>query len=232
MEIGKIDKPKKVLVVGAHPDDPEFGCGGTLIRWADQGCHIQYLICTNGDKGSKDLEMNSQLLATIREAEQREAARRIGVADVTFLGEADGEFQPDLANRERITRVIRALQPDVLVTHDPWRRYQLHPDHRNVGFCALDAMVAARDHLYFPHLIQEGLMPFTVPEIVLFGAEEANAWADISSTIARKLEAIKAHVSQVARIADLDERIRERARIVGQSHGLQMAEEFHWIEQR
>lgn len=232
MEIGKVDKPKVVMVVGAHPDDPEFGCGGTLLRWADQGCRIHYLICTAGDKGSKDLAITSESLAVIREAEQREAARRIGAVSVTFLGEADGEFQPTLGNRERITRIIRELRPDILVTHDPWRRYQLHPDHRNVGTCTLDAMVSARDHLFFPHLFKEGLMPHTVPEIVLFGTDDANAWADISGTIDRKLESLRAHVSQVARISDLDERIRERARVAGQPHKLAFAEEFHLIEQR
>ncbi|MGI5835499.1 MAG: PIG-L deacetylase family protein [Chloroflexota bacterium] len=232
MEIGKVDTPKVVLVVGAHPDDPEFGCGGTLLRWADQGCRINYLICTNGDKGSKDLEMTSETLAAIREEEQREAARRIGAVGVTFMGEVDGEFQPSLANRERITRMIRELRPDILVTHDPWRRYQLHPDHRNVGICALDAMIAARDHLFFPHLFKEGLMPHAIPEIVLFGTDDVNAWADISETLDRKLESLRAHVSQVARIPDLDERMRERARLAGQPRGLAFAEEFHLIEQR
>lgn len=232
MEIGKVDRPKAVLVVAAHPDDPEFGCGGTLLRWTDQGCPVHYLLCTTGDKGSKDLAMTSGRLAALREVEQREAARRIGVASVTFMREPDGEFQPTLANRERITRMIREVRPEVLVTHDPWRRYQLHPDHRNAGMCALDAMVAARDHLYFPHLFEAGLMPHTVPEIVLFGTEEPNAWADISGTIDRKLDALRAHVSQVTRITDLEERIRERARMAGQAHGLQLAEEFHRIEQR
>jgi LmbE family N-acetylglucosaminyl deacetylase len=232
LEIGKVDTPKVVLVVGAHPDDPEFGCGGTLLRWADQGCRINYLICTNGDKGSKDLEMTSETLAAIREEEQREAARRIGAVGVTFMGEVDGEFQPSLANRERITRMIRELRPDILVTHDPWRRYQLHPDHRNVGICALDAMIAARDHLFFPHLFKEGLMPHAIPEIVLFGTDDVNAWADISETLDRKLESLRAHVSQVARIPDLDERMRERARLAGQPRGLAFAEEFHLIEQR
>ncbi len=232
MEIGKIDSPKTVLVVAAHPDDPEFGCGGTLARWADQGCRIHYLICTAGDKGSKDLEMTSERLAALREGEQREAARRIGAADVVFMREPDGEFEPSLRNRERIARHIRELTPDVLVTHDPWRRYQLHPDHRNVGMCALDAMVAARDHLYIPQLFREGLMPHAVPEILLYGPDTANCWADISGSVDRKLDAIRAHVSQVTRIQELDDRIRERARQAGKAHGLPLAEEFYRIEQR
>jgi len=232
MEIGTVDKPKVVLIVGAHPDDTEFACGGTLARWTEQGCDVHYLVCTTGDKGSKDLEMTGDRLAAIREVEQREAARRIGAAEVTFLREPDGEFDPGLRNRERIARIIRALKPDVLMAHDPWRRYQLHPDHRNAGLCTLDAVVAARDHLFFPHLMKEGLMPFTVPDILLFGTDDANAWTDISATIDRKVEALKAHDSQVCRIPDLKGRIQEWASRIGQLHGLELAEEFHRIEQR
>ncbi|MHB0867885.1 MAG: PIG-L deacetylase family protein [Chloroflexota bacterium] len=232
MEIGKVDKPKVILVVGAHPDDTEFSSGGSLLRWVQQGCTVRYLVCTNGDKGTKDLNMTGEQLTPIRQEEQREAARRLGVASVTYLGESDGEFPPSLANRERITRVIREIRPDVLMVHDPWRRYQLHPDHRAVGICTLDAMVAARDHLYCPHLFQEGLMPHTVPEILLFGTDDANAWVDTSTTIEGKLYALRAHESQVSRIPDLKERIYDWACRVGQAHGLELAEEFHRIEQR
>ena len=219
-------------MVAAHPDDPEFACAGALVRWVDQGCRVHYLLCTSGDKGSKDPKMTSDRLAAIREGEQREAARRIGVESVDFLREPDGEFEPSLANRERIARAIRQLRPDVLVTHDPWRRYQLHPDHRAVGFCTLDAMVAARDHLYLPRLFRSGLEPHTVPEILLFGTDDPNVWVDISSTFARKIDALRAHESQVQRIPNLEARIRERASQAGRAHGLDLAEEFHLIEQR
>ncbi len=232
MEIGTVDKPKVVLVVGAHPDDTEFACGGTIARWTDQGCDVHYLICTAGDKGSKDLEMTGERLAALRQVEQREAARRVGVTDVVFMGEPDGEFDPNLRNRERIARRIRELRPDVLMVHDPWRRYQLHPDHRNVGICTLDGMVAARDHLYVPNLMKDGLMPFTVPQILLYGTDDANAWVDISSTLDRKVEALRAHDSQVSRMPDLRGRIVEWATRVGQLHGLELAEEFHLIEQK
>ena len=230
MEIGTLDGPKKMLLVGAHPDDPEFACGGSLLRWVSQGAEVHYLICTSGDKGSKDPEMTSERLAAIREPEQMEAARRVGVAEVDFLREPDGEFQASLANRERIARRIRELRPDILITHDPWRRYQIHPDHRAVGFCTLDAMVAARDHLFFPHLIGEGLAPHEVREMLLYGTDDANAWVDISSTFQGKLHALQAHVTQVAHRTDLEDRVRERASQGGESHGLDLAEEFHRIE--
>ncbi len=232
VEIGRVERPKVVLLVAAHPDDPEFGCAGTLLRWVEQGCTVHFLLCTSGDKGTKDLAMTGERLIPIREQEQLEAARRVGVATVSFLRQPDGEFTNDLTNRERIARKVREVRPDTLFTHDPWRRYQLHPDHRNVGMCALDGMVAARDHLYLPLLFQEGLAPFTVPEILLFGSDDANAWVDISTTVAGKVNALRAHESQVSRIADLEGRIREMAGRVGQSHGLQYAEEFHRIEQR
>ena len=215
----------------AHPDDAEFTSAGTLARWVSQGCTVHYLLATSGDKGSKDLEMTSDRLAGIREREQQEAARRIGVSSVSFLRQPDGEFAPDLANRERFARPIRKLRPDVLMTHDPWRRYQLHPDHRAVGTCALDAMVAARDHLYLPRLFfVERLAPHSVPQILLFGTDSPTAWADISSTIDKKLHALRAHESQVVRIPDLEERIRERARVTGEPNGMSQAEEFHLIE--
>lgn len=232
MEIGQVEKPCVVMAVGAHPDDMEFTSAGTLIRWVQQGCTVHYVVCTAGDKGTKDYGVSPEALAATREAEQREAARRVGVASVTFLGQRDGEFEPSLENRERIARIIRELRPDILMVHDPWRRYQLHPDHRGVGICTLDAMVAARDHLFFPHLYQNGLMPHTVPEIMLYATDDANAWADVSESFSRKLYALRAHESQVGHIPNLEETLRERARLVGQSHGLELAEEFHRIEQK
>lgn len=230
MEIGTVLQPRVVLVVGAHPDDPEFACAGTLIRWVGQGCTVHYLVCTGGGKGSKELAMTEERLIPIRKAEQMEAARRVGVSSVRFLGGPDGEFQADLHNREQIARLIRHLRPDTLMSHDPWRRYQLHPDHRAVGICALDAMVAARDHLFFPHLLEEGLVPHAVPEILLFGTDDANAWTDLSASFEGKLHALRAHASQVGHLPDFEERIRERARLMGQPHGLDLAEEFHRIE--
>jgi len=232
LEIGLVEKPKVVLAVGAHPDDVEFTSAGTLIRWVQQGCTVYYVVCTAGDKGTKDFGVSPETLTAMREAEQREAARRVGVKSATFLRGWDGEFEPSLENRERITRIIRQLRPDVLMVHDPWRRYQLHPDHRAVGICTLDAMVAARDHLYFPQLYQEGLMPHTVPEILLYATDDANAWVDVSETFAGKLYALRAHESQVGHMANLEEMLLDRARLIGQAHGLGLAEEFHRIEQK
>jgi LmbE family N-acetylglucosaminyl deacetylase len=230
LDIGTVERPRVVLAVGAHPDDAEFACSGTLFKWAQQGCAIHYLVCTGGDKGSKDLAMTTARLVAIRQAEQKEAARRVGVQNVLFLGQPDGEFEPSLRNRERIATVIREVRPDVLMTHDPWRRYQLHPDHRAVGICTLDAMVAARDHLFFPHLFESGLAPHAVHEILLFGTDDANAWTDVSAVFDAKLHALRAHESQVAHLPDLEQRIHDRARLMGQAHGLDLAEEFHRIE--
>ncbi len=232
MEIGHVDEPRMILAVGAHPDDMEFTSAGTLIRWVQQGCTVHYVVCTAGDKGTKDFSVSAEALTATREVEQREAARRIGVSSVTFLRQRDGEFEPSLENRERLARIIRQLRPDVLMVHDPWRRYQLHPDHRAVGICTLDAMVAARDHLFFPHLHQDGLMPHAVREILLYATDDANAWVDVSGTFAAKLHALRAHDSQVGHIPNLEETLLDRARLAGQVHGLELAEEFHRIEQK
>jgi LmbE family N-acetylglucosaminyl deacetylase len=232
LNVGKVDRPKIVLVIMSHPDDAEFSSGGTLALWVDQGCTVHYVLATSGDKGSKQLDMTADRLAAIREREQQVAASRIGVSTVTFLRHCDGEFQPDMANRESFARIVRQLRPDVLMTHDPWRRYQLHPDHRAVGTCVLDAMVAARDHLYLPKLFfEEGLSPHEVPEILLFSTDQANAWADITATFERKLHALRAHESQVTRIPDLEERMRERARLAGEPHDVELAEAFHLVQQ-
>jgi LmbE family N-acetylglucosaminyl deacetylase len=232
LNVGQVAEPKVVLVMMSHPDDAEFSSGGTLALWADQRCTIHYVLATSGDKGSKDLDMTAERLAAIREREQQEAARRIGVSTVTFLRHPDGEFQPIMANRESFARIIRQVRPDVLMTHDPWRRYQLHPDHRAVGTCVLDAMVAARDHLYLPRLFfDEGLSPHAVREILLFSTDEPNVWADISASFDRKLHALRAHESQVTRIPDLEGRMRERARLAGEPHGVELAETFHLVQQ-
>jgi LmbE family N-acetylglucosaminyl deacetylase len=232
LNVGLVDRPKVVLVIMSHPDDAEFSSAGTLALWVEQGCAVHYVLTTSGDKGSKDLEMTPDRLAVIRETEQREAARRLGIAEVTFLRQPDGEVQAGMANRELFARIIRQLRPDVLMTHDPWRRYQLHPDHRAVGTCVLDAMVAARDHLYIPRLYyEEELLPHGVPEIMLFSTDEPNVWADIGSTFERKLHALRAHASQVTRIPDLEGRMRERARLAGEPYGIELAEAFHLVQQ-
>ena len=143
--------PSVALAIGAHPDDVEFGCGGTLAKWAAAGCHIHHLVCTDGSKGSWDSDQSAADLVAARQKEQREASRRLGgEGHVIFLNWPDGELESGLRQRWQVAYWIRRVRPDVVLGHDPWKRYRLHPDHRHAGFLATDGIVAARDALFFP----------------------------------------------------------------------------------
>lgn len=216
-----------LLVVGAHPDDTEFGAGGTIAVFRRHGQDVHYVVCTDGSKGTKDREIAPEALVVRREAEQRAAAETLGVASITFLRQVDGELEATLENRQALARVIRQVRPRVMITHDPWRHYQLHPDHRAAGFLSTDAFVAARDHLYAPALWrEEHLEPFDVPEIWFYAPAEVDLFVDISEVIERKIEAIRCHTSQVRDPEGLAERMRARAAEVGGRHGVAAAEEF------
>jgi len=144
--------PSIALAIGAHPDDVEFGCGGTLAKWAAAGCTIHHLVLTDGSKGTWSPDADKVALVAARRDEQREAARRLGSrGEVVFLDQIDGELDSTLALRGEVARQIRRLKPDVVLGHDPWKRYRLHPDHRHAGLLACDAIVAARD----PHFFRE-----------------------------------------------------------------------------
>lgn len=221
-----------VLVIGAHPDDTEFGAGGTVAAFTSAGQEAHYIVCTDGSKGSKDRTVTTRGLVERRQREQRGAAGVLGVSSVTFLEQVDGEMENTRAVRLRIARRIRELRPHVLITHDAWRPWMLHPDHRAVGFAATDAFVAARDHLYLPELLEEGLEPWPVPELWLWGTLEPDHWVDITATIDRKLAALRHHESQVRDFAALDERLRQAAHEIGEPRGMQYAEAFKRLTPR
>jgi LmbE family N-acetylglucosaminyl deacetylase len=209
------NKDPSVLVVLAHPDDPEFFCGGTVARWSSEGRVINYCLLTRGDKGSDNDEKPPEELAQIREAEQREAARRLGVANVIFLDELDGYVTPTLDLRREIVRVIRTVRPDIVITSDPTNffpsnRYINHADHRAAGQATLDAVYpAARSALYFPELYQEeGLAPHKVREVYVAGAQHPNTVVDITDYFEIKVRALDAHKSQISDLEALEERLR------------------------
>jgi LmbE family N-acetylglucosaminyl deacetylase len=230
--------PSVALAVGAHPDDVEFGCGGTLAKWAADGCVVHHLVCTDGSKGTWDVDADIAALAVRREAEQREAARRLAgdrAGEVRFLRAVDGELEPTVGPRREIARAIRELRPDVVLGHDPWKRYRLHPDHRAAGLLTCDAVVAARDPHFFPDL---GVPHHRPSHLLLFEADEPDHVEDVSSSIDRKLDALVAHESQfestmhAADEAELDafgQRIRERLAGLGEPYGLAAAELFKRI---
>ena len=150
-----IDKTGKIVAIFAHPDDSELSCGGSVAKWIAEGKEVVYIICTDGNKGSKDLDVNPFQLAAQREREQKAAARTLDVQQVIFLRHHDGELEINSLLKAELTLLIRYIKPDLVITHDPWRPYLIHPDHRVVGIAVTDAIVAARDHLFFPgHLLK------------------------------------------------------------------------------
>ncbi|MBM2826371.1 MAG: family deacetylase [Dehalococcoidia bacterium] len=190
--------PAKVMVIMAHPDDAEFSCGGTIAKWAALGSEITYVICTNGNKGSDDPEMTPERLAVIRQQEQRDAAKVLGVKDVIFLGYPDGGLEDTSEIRGEIVRQIRMHQPEIIVTMDPMRRYFQHRDHRVAGTLALDAaMPYSRSHLFYPEQIAQGLKPHKTFEAYISAAENPNLDVDIADTFDLKVDALLQHVSQM-----------------------------------
>lgn len=211
------EAPQTVLVVLAHPDDPEFFSGATIARWVAAGHYVVYCLLTCGDKGTHDLRLSAEELCCLRQEEQRAAAARLGVADVRFLGYPDGYLVPDLQLRRDITRVIRQVKPQILLTCDPTVLYSgnmriNHPDHRAAGQATLDAVFpAARDHLYFIELWRdEHLEPHAVREVWIAGAQEPNVVLDVSDTWETKIQALYEHKSQIGNPEALASRMRER----------------------
>jgi LmbE family N-acetylglucosaminyl deacetylase len=187
-------RPARALAIGAHPDDIEFGCGATLAKWATDGCTINHLVLTDGAKGTWDPDADTDKLVAVRELEQLAAARTLGSrGKVVMLGAEDGALQSDLALREQVAYWIRRLQPDVVVGHDPWKRYRLHPDHRHAGWLTVDGVVAARDPHFHPEHDVAAHRPST---LLLFEADEPNHAEDVTGFAELKLAALLEHRSQ------------------------------------
>ena len=191
-----LPKPERVLAVGAHPDDAEFAAGGTLARWGRSGVTISLLVMTDGSKGSWDPSVDPAALAATRREEALRAAALLGCDDVAFFGAVDGELRATPAAVEAVARHIRQRRPDVVLTHDPWQRYQLHPDHRAAGWIVVDAVVAARDPHFFPGQLADGLTAHRPSALLLWSADEPDHWESIDSTLALKIDALLCHSSQ------------------------------------
>ena len=230
--------PARALAIGAHPDDIDFGCGGTLAKWATAGCVVTELVLTDGAKGSWDPKVDRAALVALRQEEQRAAAAALGAGDVVFLGHVDGELDSGLAERAEVCRVIREVRPDVVLGHDPWKRYRLHPDHRHAGFLAVEGIVAARDPHFFP---EQALAPHRPSCLLLWEADEVDHVEDVESVLDRKLAALLAHRSQWQSTMGIDAdqeaeerafetRIRERATEAGTAAGVSLGEAFKRID--
>jgi len=221
---------KTVMVIGAHPDDPEFGCAATICKWASMGREIEYVLLTSGDKGSHDPTKRPGQVAAQRENEQRAAAHELGVRSVRFLHYPDGMLENTMDLRRQLCEIIRTSQPDIVLAIDPWRRYQLHPDHRAAGLAALDAVWAAREWYLFPEQLID-LEPWRVKEVYLYWTGDADYWEDVSDSMDRRIAALTQHDSQVnGRMDRIEERVRKAAAEVGEQHGLAYAEGFKLIK--
>lgn len=185
--------PSSALAVGAHPDDAEFGCGATLAKWAAAGCRLHHLVLTDGSKGSWDAAgAGGGDLVTTRRTEQREAARRLGGGDVDFLDFVDGELESGPAHMLEVCRVLRRVRPAVVLGHDPWRRYRIHPDHRHAGWLLVDAVAAAREPRFRPDLGSA----HRPDALLLWEADEPNHVEEVGGSVGAKVAALLAHESQ------------------------------------
>jgi len=189
--------PAVALAIAAHPDDVEFGAGGTLAKWAADGCIVHHLVLTDGSKGTWNPDADIASLVVERQAEQRAAARKLmggaTTGTVTFLNQVDGELDSSLALRGEVARCIRTVRPDVVLGHDPWKRYRLHPDHRHAGLLACDGIVAARD----PHFNRDhGIAHHRPNTLLLWEADEPDHVESVDGFVVAKLDALEAHTSQ------------------------------------
>ena len=209
-------EPQTILMVFAHPDDPEFFCGATIARWTQQGHHVHYCLLTRGDKGVKDITANPLALAEEREFEQRCAADKLGVEGLVFLDYKDGYLVADLNARRDVVRAIRQFRPDIVVTSDPTHLFGEnwinHPDHRAAGQIVVDAVYpAAGNPLYFPQLLElESLAPHAVKEVWLTVTGQPNVIIDVTDYWERKIDALHCHSTQIGDMGQLDERMRGR----------------------
>lgn len=228
-------RPARFMVIAAHPDDAEFGPSGTAARWIDEGSVGWLVCCTSGDQGGEDPDQDPFELAALREREQVAAARIIGYAGQTFLHQPDGALVNDLTLREQLVREIRTFRPDAVLATDPETLFYgdggvNHTDHRAAGMAAVDAVYpAARNPMAFPSLARAGLAAHRVRRLYLFWSNQPNAWVDVSTTVERKIEALRAHASQIRDPAGLTERIRTWAAEEGAAIGVAAAEALRLV---
>ena len=187
--------PDRVLSISAHPDDSELQAGGTLAKWAASGCEVSLVVCTDGSKGTWNPDADLHALIETRQSEQRAAAGALGATgSIGFCGWIDGELESNRTNVGVLAGWIRRLRPTIVLAHDPWKRYRLHPDHRVAGFLVTDAVVAARDPHFFPEL---GLAHHRPDEVWYFEADEPNHAEQVEAWLGPKVSALVKHVSQL-----------------------------------
>lgn len=228
-------RPARFMVITAHPDDSEFGPAGTAAAWIDAGSVGWLVCCTSGDQGGEDPAADPLELAALREAEQRAAAAVIGYAGLTFLHQPDGALANDLALREQLVREIRTFRPDAVLATDPDVVIYAdggvnHTDHRAAGIAAVDAVYpASRNPMAFPWLATSGLAAHRVRRLFLFWPNNPSAYVDVSATVDRKIESLRAHASQMREPARVDEWVRSSLAENGAAVGVVAAEAFRVV---
>jgi LmbE family N-acetylglucosaminyl deacetylase len=223
------------LIINPHPDDAELGVGGTIARWTRESKDVAYVVCTDGGKGTRNRNILTEDLATIRKNEQIEAANLLGVKEITFLNYPDQGLEDTPEFRRTLVREIRRFKPEVVVTTDPYRRYIWHRDHRITGQVALDAVFPlARTHLSYPDLLEEGFEPHKVKEMLFWGAEEINYHVDITSTFNLKISALNCHKSQFNQKVSPDwvQWIKKRDQAQAEGESYEFAEAFYRVKIR
>ena len=237
---------KVAMVVVAHPDDAEFGCAGTVAAWVRDGWDVYYVVATDASGGGEDLATTLSVDARrttteTRQREQRAACKILGAKDVTFLNYRDGTLEPTLELRRDITRLLRTYRPSRVICQSPDRVWtpsyaigRHHPDHLACGQAALAAIYPASQNAWdFPELLAEGLTPHKVREVLVSGAPVINHFVDISETIDKKIEALRAHDSQLGdHFDDIEKWVKEWSGKNGEEHGVKYAEVFHRFENR
>lgn len=233
----------KILVVTAHPDDVDFGAAGSVAGWVAEGHEVAYCLCTSGDAGEAPADLPRSEVAALREREQRAAAAVVGVTDLTFLHHADGRLEATLELRRDISRVIRQVRPERVVSQSPervWERvYASHPDHLAAGEATIAAVYPdARNPYAHVELLAEGLEPWTVSELYVMGLRSSGAeavYVDITASLDKKVAALRAHASQTASMTDLETRMRDWGAMVAKAGGLpegRLAEGFARVDTR
>ncbi len=228
--------PARALAIGAHPDDIDFACGATLAKWAAAGCRVDVLVCTDGSKGTWDADVDQDQLIAKRQAEQRAAALTLGATgEVHFLGHTDGELVAGPTERNEVARFIRLTIPDVVLGHDPWKRYRLHPDHRNAGWMTVDGLVAARE----PKFTEIDLPAHRPDHLLLFEADEPDHGEDVTGLAELKYQALLAHESQFEstmhqgddpELTRFRQQVEARLAEAGQAMGVTHGEVFKLID--
>jgi LmbE family N-acetylglucosaminyl deacetylase len=227
-----IGQLERVLVIFSHPDDAEFGAAATIATLVAGGARVDYVVTTDGGKGTDDPAVSSEQLAATRVAEQRAAADMLGVRDIVHLGYPDGYLTPSLDLRRDVVRQIRRFRPDLVIAQNPQRRldgnpFIAHPDHLATGEATLAAVYpAARDRLNFPELIGEGLEPWKVRQTLVTGVEQPNLWIDVTAYMDIALAALRCHSSQISDWDATEQRVRERAQEAGEAVGIEAAQAF------